>query len=59
MNLKMEFFSCGTPCNGMYACGIHKCELRYFLCLFYAIVTGNILEDVLDEHFEFLLFVKS
>ncbi|CAG9531688.1 unnamed protein product [Cercopithifilaria johnstoni] len=28
LNLKVTSFSCGTPCIGMYACGIHKCELR-------------------------------
>uniref|UniRef100_A0A158Q728 R3H domain-containing protein n=1 Tax=Elaeophora elaphi TaxID=1147741 RepID=A0A158Q728_9BILA len=28
LNLKFTSFSCGAPCTGMYACGIHKCELR-------------------------------
>uniref|UniRef100_A0A915PH42 R3H domain-containing protein n=1 Tax=Setaria digitata TaxID=48799 RepID=A0A915PH42_9BILA len=28
LNLKATSFSCGAPCTGMYACDIHKCELR-------------------------------
>ncbi|EJD74674.1 NF-X1 type zinc finger family protein [Loa loa] len=28
LNLKVTSFSCGAPCTGMYACGVHKCELR-------------------------------
>ncbi|OZC11618.1 NF-X1 type zinc finger [Onchocerca flexuosa] len=27
-NLQVTSFSCGAPCTGMYACNIHKCELR-------------------------------
>ncbi|VIO91833.1 Uncharacterized protein BM_BM2238 [Brugia malayi] len=28
LNLKVTSFSCGAPCTGMYACGVHKCELK-------------------------------
>ncbi|VDK83596.1 unnamed protein product [Litomosoides sigmodontis] len=28
LNLKITSFSCGAPCTGMYACNVHKCELR-------------------------------
>ncbi|KHN73645.1 Transcriptional repressor NF-X1 -like protein [Toxocara canis] len=28
LNLQTESYSCGAPCQGVYACGIHKCDLK-------------------------------
>lgn len=39
-NLQTDSYSCGAPCQGMFACGIHNCDLRCVIVLI--IFTENV-----------------